>query len=395
MRKSATPEDVVRVVGVLEGRGISSQVVREPNRVVVVVHQQTPASAAALSGDALQPEDVSGLRLLPAVDSLIEVEHRFKLASIQSRRERTVVKVGEVEIGGDSAVVIAGPCSVESREQLLAAAHGVRNAGANLLRGGAYKPRTSPYEFQGLGVNGLKLLAEARQATGLPIVTEVIGIDDVDIVREYADVFQVGARNMQNYPLLRRLARVDKPVLLKRNPAATVEEWLLAAEYLLLGGNPNVILCERGIKVSGLETRNTFDISAVVLARQLTHLPVLADPSHAAGRRDLVPALARAALAAGADGLLLEVHPNPQAALSDGAQSLSVADFERLMLCLSEPVRRVQRSAISASANAKPPCTGDSASRGALPAQMVLAKRAAQVRIAGGPGRREIWHATP
>jgi 3-deoxy-7-phosphoheptulonate synthase len=303
--------------------------------------------------------------------------------------------VGEVEIGGQTAVVIAGPCSVESRAQVLAAAHGVRAAGANMLRGGAYKPRTSPYEFQGLGLKGLELLAEARLATGLPIVTEVIGTDDVDLVCQYADVLQVGARNMQNYPLLRRLAQVDKPVLLKRNPAATVEEWLLAAEHLLLGGNANVILCERGIKGTGVETRNTFDISAVVLARQLTHLPVLADPSHAAGRRDLVPALARAALAAGADGLLLEVHPNPEAALSDGAQSLTIAEFERLMLGLAAPVRRVQRSAVSTPANAKSALVGDPGSRSARPAaQMVLAK-AAPVRIAGGPGRREIMHANP
>ena len=367
MRKTATTEDIVRVVGALEDRGIPSQVVHEANRVVVVLHKR-------------RPEDVSGLRLLPAVDSVIEVDHRFQLASIQSRRERTVIRIGDVEIGGETATVIAGPCSVESREQLLAAARGVRAAGANLLRGGAYKPRTSPYEFQGLGLKGLQLLAEARQATGLPIVTEVIGTEDVDLVCEYADVLQVGARNMQNYPLLRRLAKVNKPVLLKRNPAATVEEWLLAAEYLLVGGNPNVILCERGIKGAGLETRNTFDISAVVLARQLTHLPVIADPSHAAGRRDLVPALSRAALAAGADGLLLEVHPNPQAALSDGAQSLTIPEFERLMLGLAEPVRRVQRPMVRI---ARPT------------AQMVVPRRAAQVRIAGGPGRREIWHANP
>ncbi|MGD0973034.1 MAG: 3-deoxy-7-phosphoheptulonate synthase [Candidatus Korobacteraceae bacterium] len=331
MRNTATREDVLRVVSTLQNRGIQAHVVREASRIVVVTNQSK-----------IDGNDDKSLRLLPAVDSLINVTHRFKLASIQSRKQRTIVRAGDVEIGGETAVVIAGPCSVESREQLMAAARGVRDGGATMLRGGAYKPRTSPYEFQGLGVKGLKLLAEAREETGLPIVTEVMSTDDVEIVCEYADVLQVGARNMQNFALLRRLATVDKPVLLKRNPAASVEEWLLAAEYLLAGGNSNVILCERGIKGSGAETRNTFDIGAVALARQLTHLPVLADPSHATGRRDLVPALSRAALAAGADGLLLEVHPNPENALSDGAQSLNVAEFAKLMRGLAEPVRRVQ-----------------------------------------------------
>jgi len=331
MRNTATREDVLRVVSTLQNRGIQAHVVREASRIVVVTNQSK-----------IDGNDDKSLRLLPAVDSLINVTHRFKLASIQSRKQRTIVRAGDVAIGGETAVVIAGPCSVESREQLMAAARGVRDGGATMLRGGAYKPRTSPYEFQGLGAKGLKLLAEAREETGLPIVTEVMSTDDVEIVCEYADVLQVGARNMQNFALLRRLATVDKPVLLKRNPAATVEEWLLAAEYLLAGGNSNVILCERGIKGSGAETRNTFDIGAVALARQLTHLPVLADPSHATGRRDLVPALSRAALAAGADGLLLEVHPNPENALSDGAQSLNVAEFAKLMRGLAEPVRKVQ-----------------------------------------------------
>jgi len=219
----------------------------------------------------------------------------------------------------------------------------VRDAGANLLRGGAYKPRTSPYEFQGLGLEGLKLLAEARELTGLPIVTEIVSTEDVDLVASYADVLQVGARNMQNFALLRRLSKIDRPVLLKRNPAASVEEWLLAAEYLLAGGNDRVILCERGIKGSGTETRNTFDVSAVALARQLTHLPVMADPSHATGRRDLIPAVSRAALAAGADGLLLEVHPHPEEALSDGAQSLTIPEFASLMSRLAEPARKLLR----------------------------------------------------
>ena len=226
MRNTATREDVLRVVSTLQNRGIQSHVVREVSRIVVVTNQSK-----------VDCNDDHSLRLLPAVDSLINVTHRFKLASIQSRKQRTVVQVRDVEIGGETAVVIAGPCSVESREQLMAAARGVRDGGATMLRGGAYKPRTSPYEFQGLGTKGLKLLAEARQETGLPIVTEVMSTEDIEIVCEYADVLQVGARNMQNFALLRRLATVDKPVLLKRNPAASVEEWLLAAEYLLAGGN--------------------------------------------------------------------------------------------------------------------------------------------------------------
>ena len=304
----------------LQNRGIQAHVVREASRIVVVTNQS-----------GLDGNDDKSLRLLPAVDSLINVTHRFKLASIQSRKQRTIVRVGDVEIGGETAVVIAGPCSVESREQLLAAARGVRDGGATMLRGGAYKPRTSPYEFQGLGVKGLKLLAEAREATGLPIVTEVMSTDDVELVCEYADVLQVGARNMQNFALLRRLAKVDKPVLLKRNPAATVEEWLLAAEYLLAGGNSNVILCERGIKGSGTETRNTFDISAVALARQLTHL-ARAGRSFACGRqaRSGSGPVARRLGRRGRWALCWKCIRNPEAALSDGAQSLNIAEFAKL-----------------------------------------------------------------
>ena len=228
-------------------------------------------------------------------------------------------------------MVIAGPCSVESREQILETARGVRAAGADMLRGGAYKPRTSPYDFQGLGEEALRLLVEARDETGFPIVTEVMSTEDVDAVSEAADILQVGARNMQNFPLLRRLARASRPILFKRGPSATVKEWLLAAEYLLNGGNPNVILCERGIKTFETELRNTFDIAAIALAKELTHLPVVADPSHGTGRRSLIPAMSRAALAAGADGLLIEVHPCPERALSDGPQSMDLAGFAQMM----------------------------------------------------------------
>ena len=255
---------------------------------------------------------------------------------------RTVVEVAGVGIGEEEIVLIAGPCSVESREQLLETARAVKAAGASILRGGAYKPRTSPYDFQGLGLEALRLLAEVREEVGLPVVTEVMSIDQVDVVAEYADMLQVGARNMQNYDLLRRLARTPRPVLLKRAPAATVKEWLLAAEYLLAGGNPNVVLCERGIRTFETGTRNTLDLSAVALARELSHLPVIADPSHGTGRRSLIADMSRAAVAAGADGLIIEVHPCPDEALSDGLQSLDPAEFAELVEGLSRPLRRTR-----------------------------------------------------
>jgi 3-deoxy-7-phosphoheptulonate synthase len=238
-------------------------------------------------------------------------------------------------------VVIAGPCSVESREQLLETARGVKRAGATMLRGGAYKPRTSPYEFQGLGIEALKILREARELTGLPVVTEVMGTEDVDVICEYADMLQVGARNMQNFALLRRLATIKKPILLKRGPSASVKEWLLAAEYLLSGGNDQVALCERGIKTFETGMRNTFDLAAVALAKELSHLPVVADPSHGTGKQSLIGAVSRAAIAVGADAIIVEVHPCPERALSDGPQSLDLAQFERVMAGLSAPLRPV------------------------------------------------------
>jgi 3-deoxy-7-phosphoheptulonate synthase len=243
--------------------------------------------------------------------------------------------VGDVEIGAGRPVVIAGPCSVESFEQTRATAEAVKFAGASILRGGAYKPRTSPYDFQGLGVEGLKILQQVRKETGLPVVSEVLSTDDIEIVAEHVDMVQVGARNMQNFALLRRLGQLRKPILLKRSPAATVKEWLLAAEYLLAGGNDQVVLCERGIRSFDPDLRNTLDLAGMALARQLTHLPVIADPSHATGRRDLIPAMSRAALAAGADGLIVEVHPDPANALSDGSQSMDFPGF----VCLMEALR--------------------------------------------------------
>jgi 3-deoxy-7-phosphoheptulonate synthase len=285
--------------------------------------------------------EIEALQVAPGVENVVPIAQPYKLVSRQTKPHRTVVNVSGVEIGGDTVVVIAGPCSVESREQLLSTAHAVKKAGASLLRGGAYKPRTSPYEFQGLGVEALKILREASMETGLPVVTEVMGTEDVDQICEYADMLQVGARNMQNFVLLRRLATLKKPVLLKRGPSATVKEWLLAAEYLLAGGNRDVVLCERGIKTFETETRNTIDLAAVALARDLTHLPVMADPSHGTGKQSLIGAVSRAAVAVGADGLIIEVHPCPERALSDGPQSLDFAAFEKVMQGLRKPLRSI------------------------------------------------------
>jgi 3-deoxy-7-phosphoheptulonate synthase len=255
----------------------------------------------------------------------------FRLVSSQTKQERTIVDVAGVKLGDRPPVIIAGPCSVESRDQMLATAHAVKAAGANMLRGGAYKPRTSPYDFQGLGAKALRFLREASTATGLPVVTEVMSTDDIELVSDYADMLQVGARNMQNYVLLRQLARCSKPILLKRAPSATIEEWLLAAEYILAGGNSKVVLCERGIRTFETQTRNTFDLMAIALAQRLSHLPVIADPSHAIGRRDMIAIAARAALAIGADGVMVEVHPCPESALSDGFQSLTFEEFACMM----------------------------------------------------------------
>ncbi|MGB6430640.1 MAG: 3-deoxy-7-phosphoheptulonate synthase [Candidatus Acidiferrales bacterium] len=254
----------------------------------------------------------------------------FRLASREFHPESSIVRAAGVSIGA-GLIVIAGPCSVESRRQILDTARRVKAAGANMLRGGAYKPRTSPYDFQGLGPKALGWLAEAREETGLPIVTEVLSQEDVERVAEIADLIQIGARNMQNTALLRKLARAKKPVLLKRGPSATIAEWLLAAEYLLAGGNPNVVLCERGIRTFETATRNTLDLVSVALVKQLSHLPVIVDPSHSTGLWSLVPAASRAAVAVGADGLLIEVHPHPAEAWSDGAQSLEPSAFAALV----------------------------------------------------------------
>lgn len=255
--------------------------------------------------------------------------------------ERTIVWVRDVAIGGDKAVVIAGPCSVESREQVVSTALAVKETGAVILRGGAYKPRTSPYDFQGLGIEGLKLLREAGEIAGLPVVTEVMSEEDVEIICDHADLLQVGARNMQNFALLRKLAKTGKPILLKRGASATVKEWLAAAEYLLHGGNENIVLCERGIKTFDDSLRNTLDLATVALVKEMTHLPVIVDPSHATGKRSLISATAKAAIAVGADGVIVEVHPQPEIALSDSAQQLTFAGFSELMENLQSPLRPI------------------------------------------------------
>jgi len=284
------------------------------------------------------------LALLPHVENVIPILKPFKLASREFKGSNTVVDVGGVKVGGDAIVIMAGPCSVESEEQLLAVANAVKSAGVQLLRGGAYKPRTSPYSFQGLGEDGLMLLSKAREKTGLRIVTEVMESADVDVVAEYADLIQVGARNMHNTKLLRSLSRVKKPILLKRNFAATLNEFLMSAEYLLLGGNQQVILCERGIRTFVEYTRNTLDLNVVPAVKQLSHLPIIVDPSHGTGRQDLVIPMSRAAIAAGADGLLVEVHPNPAEAFSDGEQSLTPTAFQQLMREVGAVARAVGRS---------------------------------------------------
>jgi 3-deoxy-7-phosphoheptulonate synthase len=274
---------------------------------------------------------VSSLEVMDGVERIVPILQPFKLAGREFKPEKTVVRVGGVEFGGNRVPVIAGPCAVESEEQLLEAARAVKEAGASVLRGGAYKPRTSPYSFQGLEETGLALLAEARRMTGLPVVTEVVNPRDVELVSRYVDMLQVGARNMQNFVLLREVGRAKKPVLLKRGLAATIAEWLMATEYIVSAGNYDVILCERGIRTYETSTRNTLDLSAVAEVQRISHLPVLVDPSHSTGKWRLVGPMSKAAIAAGADGLIIEVHPNPELALSDGPQSLKPEKFAQLM----------------------------------------------------------------
>ena len=293
---------------------------------------------------------LESLEATPGVESAVRISAPYKFVSREFKKERSAIRVNGIEVGGDDFTVMAGPCSVESERQIMETAEIVAAAGAKVLRGGAFKPRTSPYDFQGLEEEGLKLLRKARQATGLAIVTEVMSDRDVDLIAEYADCMQVGARNMQNFALLKSLGGCGRPVLLKRGMSSTLKELLMSAEYIVAHGNPNVILCERGIRTFETATRNTCDIAAVPALNELTHLPVILDPSHATGKRSLVPALARAAVAIGADGLIVEVHPCPEKAISDGAQSLTPDGFRETMRELKPYIELWRESRVGAAA---------------------------------------------
>jgi 3-deoxy-7-phosphoheptulonate synthase len=337
MREGASEQEIQHVIDRVKEAGYQAHVTRGTERAIV-----------AAVGSNGRRHELQALAAAAGVAEVVPIAQPFKLVSRQVKPQGTVVMVGDVAIGNGDFVVIAGPCSVESRQQIFSTAKAVKAAGAQLLRGGAYKPRTSPYEFQGLGLEALQLLSEVREEIGLPVVTEVMSTEDVDVICEHADMLQVGARNMQNFALLRRLAKVSKPILLKRGPSASVKEWLLAAEYLLSGGNHDVVLCERGIKTFETETRNTLDLASIALARELSHLPVIADPSHGTGRPTLIPPMSRAAAALGADGIMVEVHPCPERALSDGPQSLDLEGFSHLMRSLAEPLRAVPVRAATA-----------------------------------------------
>jgi 3-deoxy-7-phosphoheptulonate synthase len=319
MKPHATPAEIEAVVEKIHALGLTPHPIPGAQRVAIGI----TGNKGGL--------DPGQFETMPGVADAIRVSQPFKLVSREVKEEDTVIHFGSVTLGGNALAVMAGPCSVESKEQILEVAHAVKAAGAGFLRGGAYKPRTSPYEFQGLAEEGLKLLALAREQTGLKVVTEVMDVETLPMVADYADVLQIGARNMQNFSLLKQLGNVRKPVLLKRGPSATIREWLMAAEYIVSRGNYQVALCERGIRTFETMTRNTLDLNAVPVLKSLTHLPVIVDPSHGIGLRAHVAAMARAGVAAGADGIIVEVHPRPDRALSDGQQSLTPREFEELM----------------------------------------------------------------
>jgi 3-deoxy-7-phosphoheptulonate synthase len=295
------------------------------------VHRSSGATRTVLGVVGAHKVDPDLIGILDGVHEVLRISEPYKRASRTFKPEDTVVTIDDVRIGGDEVIIMAGPCSAETDEQVMASAAAVKRAGAKILRGGAFKPRSSPYSFQGHGEKGLEMLRRAGDAHNLKVITEVMDASQIELIGQFADIYQVGARNMQNFTLLRELGHVRKPVLIKRGLAATIEEWLMSAEYVLAGGNNDVILCERGIRTFETATRNTFDISAIPVIKKLSHLPIVADPSHGAGRRDMVPQLARAAVAAGADGLIIEVHNDPDHAWSDGAQTLFPAQFDRLM----------------------------------------------------------------
>ena len=344
------------MVVVMEERASEEQIEKVVARLVEMgmdVHRSTGVERTVLGAVGQGHPDSGLIEMLDGVHEVLRISSPYKLASRTFKPEGTVVSVGDVRIGGDEVIVMAGPCSAENEKQVRATAAAVRRAGAKIFRGGAFKPRSSPYSFQGLGEEGLRLLRDAANTENLKLVTEVMDLSQIELIDRYTDIYQVGARNMQNFTLLRELGHTRKPVLLKRGIAATIEEWLLSAEYILAGGNMNVMLCERGIRTFESYTRNTLDISAIPVIQKLSHLPIVADPSHGAGRRDMVVPMARAAVAAGADGLIIEVHCDPDRALSDGAQSMFPAQFDRLMaelriiapaigrsICLEQVARR-------------------------------------------------------
>jgi 3-deoxy-7-phosphoheptulonate synthase len=339
MKRNATREQIEQVCERVRDFGYKIHSIEGEERVVIGVVGVGDVTACLESVEAM-----------PQVEKAVRISAPYKFVSREFRPEKTQIKVNGNEIGGDVFIMMAGPCSVENEKQIMTTAEQVANAGAHLLRGGAFKPRTSPYDFQGMAEEGLKLLRKAKQATGLGVVTEIMSDGDVELVAEYADVLQIGARNMQNFALLKALGKVTKPILLKRGMSSTIKELLMSAEYIVAHGNPNVILCERGIRTYETATRNTCDITAVPVLNELTHLPVIVDPSHATGKRSLVPALTRAAVAIGADGAIVEVHPCPEKAMSDGAQSLDIAQFRSMMHDLEPYVELWRQSRMPAAA---------------------------------------------
>jgi 3-deoxy-7-phosphoheptulonate synthase len=339
MRPHATREEIEHVCERIREYGYKVHSIEGEERVVI---------GAVGVGDVTAC--LESLEATPGVETAMRISAPYKFVSKEFKRERTRIRVDGAEIGGDEFVVMAGPCSVENEKQIIETAESVAAAGAKVLRGGAFKPRTSPYDFQGLALEGLKLLAKAREATGLAIVTEIMSEGDVETVAEYADIMQVGARNMQNFALLKALGKCQRPILLKRGMSSTIKELLMSAEYITAHGNPNIMLCERGIRTFETATRNTCDITAVAVLNELTHLPVILDPSHATGKQSLVPALARAAVAVGADGLLVEVHPCPEKAMSDGAQSLRLERFHSMMQELEPYIQLWKESRVTAAA---------------------------------------------
>ena len=335
MKAEATKAQVVEVEAALQRLGYEIHPIYGVERTVI----------AAVGTPTQDEESVAEqVEALAGVERTVLVLKPYRFASREYRPEKSTVKVGDVVIGGNGFVMMAGPCTVESEEQLMETARAVKAAGATVLRGGAYKPSTSPYSFQGMGLDGLKILAQARAETGLPIITEVMHVGNIDVVCEYADILQIGTRNMQNYDLLIEISKVKKPVMLKRGMSSKIEEWLQAAEYIIKGGNDAVMLCERGVRTFETYTRNTLDLSAVLAVRELSHLPIVIDPSQGTGRSSMVPAMCKAAAAVGADGLLVEVHPNPEKALKDGAQSITIPAFQTMMRELQAVVSAVGRT---------------------------------------------------